>query len=79
MTDERFKEVYQRYKNDPNFNDEVNRLLEVMEDYRFSSDPSGMWEQWWHEAILMAEAIYGANVSHTNLADILEFAEEVRQ
>jgi hypothetical protein len=44
-----------------------------METYRFSSgDHSNMYEQWWNEAILMAEAMHGADEANACLDEILE-------
>jgi hypothetical protein len=59
---------YQRYKSDPNFRDLTNRLLEVMEMYRWSTgDQQDQYEQWYHDAVRMAEQIHDADERHIRL------------
>jgi hypothetical protein len=61
-------QLYRRYKDDPNFRDLVNRLLEVMEMYRWSTgDNQDQYEQWYQDAVQMAEQIHDADERHIRL------------
>jgi hypothetical protein len=65
--------LYQHYKQDPNFRDLTNRLLEVMEMYRWSTgDHQDQYEEQWHDALAMAETIHDADERHISLDKIPE-------
>ena len=64
---------YQHYKQDPNFRDLVNRLLEVMEMYRWSSgDHQDRYEQQWHDALALAQTIHHADQRHVSLDEEIQ-------
>lgn len=77
MTEERINQARSRMEHDPNFSHMVERLLGVMEDYRFVEGHNAqMYEEWYHEAVALAERLHVEFEAKRNTHAAVTFAEQ---
>lgn len=77
MTEERINQARSRMEHDPNFSHMVERLLGVMEDYRFvEGHNSAMYEEWYHEAVALAETLHVEYEGKRDISAAVTFAEQ---